>query len=198
MVNFKMTALSKLEKWKYEILIVLVFAFWRAFLFDGSNFVTANISPLGAIALFSGAKIQNSAAKYTIPIGILLISDLLISENGFHLYDGWIWVYSSYLLAVFFGSKIGEKSKALNISYGCLAAALTHWLLADFGVWLGGINVLTGLPFPKTFEGLIQCYTLGYPFFQKVLFANCMYALALFGATNYLIRLILPRRKQVF
>ena len=63
-----------------------------------------------------------------------------------------------------------------------MAFALCHWVLDDFGVWVGGgINILTGIPFEKSLEGLLVCYSLGFPFFLKLAASTILYSFILFG-----------------
>ncbi len=157
---------------------------------DGSTHLLANFTPIGAIALFAGAKLSNRKIRYLFPIAVLLISDILMSSSetssGF-LYSGWMWTYLAFTATVFFGEQISKVIKFTTVFAASVASALAHWLLADFGVWYGGgINILTGIPFEKNMEGLLLCYSLGFPFFLKLAISTIIYSFVIFGLNKLL------------
>jgi hypothetical protein len=66
-------------------------------------------------------------------------------------------------------------------------AALTHWLLADFTVWVsGGIDLRTMLPLSKDGAGLLQCYIQGFPFMLNFLAGTIVYGLMMFGSFEWM------------
>src|SRR5690606_26146223 len=68
-----------------------------------------------------------------------------------------------------------------NFIFSAVAAALIHWLIADFGVWYGGgINLATGKPYPPTFNGLMECYMMAIPYMKNMLLGNSIYGAILF------------------
>ena len=94
------------QRWLAIAALIITLALWRAFVVDGSTNLLANFTPIGAIALFAGATLQNRKMRYLFPLAILLISDLLmVSDLATNplLYSGWIWTYLAFIIAVFFG-----------------------------------------------------------------------------------------------
>ena len=183
-------------RWISIATLIMAVALWRSFISDGSTFVAANFTPIGAMALFSGAHFYGRVSRYLFPVIVLLISDIVLGfkESGFStdniLYDGWFWVYLAFIVAVFFGEKIANHIRFTTIASASVGTALVHWLLSDFGFWLtGGINVISGLPFEQSVEGLMTCYTLGFPFFLKLAGSTLLYSLMLFGSYFFLKRL---------
>ena len=175
-------------RWIGIATLIIAVALWRSFISDGSTFVTATFTPIGAMALFAGALFYDRVSRYLFPVIVLLISDIILTfiESGLStdnmLYDGWFWVYLAFIVAVFFGEKIANHIRFTTIASTSVGTALVHWLLSDFGFWLtGGINVISGLPFARSLEGLMTCYTLGFPFFLKLAGSTLLYSLILFG-----------------
>ncbi|MFT3904146.1 MAG: hypothetical protein QM727_13305 [Niabella sp.] len=162
----------------------------------------ANFSPMMAIGIFGGALFARRAWAIIIPLLSIWLSDLLMNNvvyKGFFdhfvwFYDGWYWQYAIYLLVPLASISIFKK----NITVGKIAltgigAAVLFFLVSNFGVWYSS-NM-----YPKTGEGLLQCYIMGLPFFKGTLMGTLFYSLILFG-TYYFIEkrtsLIAPVRHQ--
>jgi len=86
----------------------------------GEGHVTpfSNISPIGAMALFSGAYFSNSWKSYLFPLLTLFISDVVVQQlfypefaNGGLLYQGWAWTYCGFAAMVLAGQLIIKKSE---------------------------------------------------------------------------------------
>jgi len=152
----------------------------------------ANFTPVGAMALFGGCYFKDRLKAYLVPLSILLLSDVIMmrtlySEHstGF-LYSGWGWIYASFALMAMIGHFI-KKVSVGNILLASAAAALVHWLLSDFGVWLGGgTDITTGLPYTRDAHGLMMCYWLAVPYMTNMFFGNLLYGALLFGGFELL------------
>lgn len=139
-----------------------------------------NFTPMGAMALFSGAYLERRWMAFAAPLGALLLSDLML---GF--YPG-MWVqYVATALAVALGLfALGQKRGSLRVGGTTLAASLMFFLVTNFGVWsLSSI-------YPHNAAGLVACYTAALPFFQNSIAGDLFYAAALFGGFAMLERLI--------
>jgi len=80
-----------------------------------------------------------------------------------------LFVYTAFLLVSF----IGTKTKKPSV-YTILLGSLSFFIVTNFGVWLIG--------YPKTWTGLIECYTLALPFFRNSLLGDFFYSgLMIFG-----------------
>lgn len=150
-----------------------------------------NFSPIGAMALFAGAYFSNQYKAFLTPVIILLVSDLMIMQliypeysNGF-LYDGWYWTYISFATMVGVGVLFRGQKFLQSVVFGGLLAGVVHFLISNFGVWLGGLAI-TGQPYPKTFSGLMMAYVAGIPFFKNLLLGNLIYGFILFGGFELL------------
>lgn len=147
----------------------------------------SNIMPVGAMALFGGAYFADKAKAYGFPLLTLFFADIIIMRMFYPeyaqglLYAGWIWTYLGYGAGVLIGQLLIKKVKVVNIVLASVAAAVAHWLLADFGTWLTATDVTTGVPFTKDAAGLIKCYLLGLPYLKNTLMGNLIYSGLLFG-----------------
>ena len=147
----------------------------------------ANFTPIGAMGLFGGAYFISKWKAFAFPLLTLLISDLIINLFVFYgkygaMYSGWYVIYGVFALIVFYGKRILQKVSEKNVVIASLVAAVSHWLIADFIVWIGGgIDLRTMTPLTKNWAGLVQCYVQGFPFVKNFLIGTLVYSGILFG-----------------
>ena len=167
--------------------VILLGCIYRLMVIKFAPPLFVSLSPVGALALFGGCYFSNRFQSLLFPLGILFVSDLVMMKVLFAeyssgvLYQGWEWVYASFLLTVVLGFLIKKISVLRIISFSAIAALL-HWVISDFGIWLFGLNILTGEPFTKDWSGFLQCYVLALPFLFKMFLGNFVFGLILFGA----------------
>ena len=151
----------------------------------------ANFTPIGAMGLFGGAYFTSKWKAYAFPLITLLVSDLIINLFIFDgkygvMYSKWYIIYGIFALIVFFGKILIKEVTIQNIVLASVVAALSHWLIADFTVWIGGgTDLRTMLPLTKNWAGLIQCYAQGFPFMKNFMMGNLVYSGILFGAFQF-------------
>jgi hypothetical protein len=140
-------------------------------------------APQIAIALFAGSIMKDKKYSFALPLLSMLISDLLYEVlyiNGLSSIKGFYGgQWSNYLLfagLTVFGFFI-NKSKALQIAAGAVAAPTAYFLISNFTVWLGG----GGYHHPKTFDGLMQTFTDGIPFYGASIAATVIFCALFFG-----------------
>lgn len=147
----------------------------------------ASFTPIGAMGLFGGAYFNSRWKAFIFPLLTLLVSDLIINVVVFDgrygvMYSGWYIIYGIFVLIVFFGKWIIKKVSVKSIVLASVVAALSHWVIADFTVWIsGGTDLSTMTPLTKNWAGLLQCYTQGFPFMKNFLIGNLVYSGILFG-----------------
>lgn len=190
--------IKNLYSLQITLLIVVIAGLYRAIIAPGNDILSANFTPLCAIALFSGAQISSAKLKYLTPILVLLLSDYFLyiktptQGTTALFYPGWMWVYGSILISVYLGAKIIHRASLTPILLGAISASLCHWLISDAGYFFsGGINILTGQPYPSSLVGLIQCIIMGFPFFKKTLLATVLFSLLFFYAYKALNQIII-------
>lgn len=149
----------------------------------------AMFTPVGAMALFGGASFSQKWKSYAFPLLTLFISDIILMQV-FHrefaaglLYRGWVWNYASFVLIVLLGQLLIKKASVANILMGSVGAAVLHFLVSNFGVWISGsTNMLTGLPYTRDAAGLTSCYIQAIPYMWYVLVGNVIYSSIFFGS----------------
>ena len=117
-----------------------------------------NFTPITAIALFGGLYFSNKTLAYVVPLFIMVLSDLFL---GFHSIS--IVVYAAFLFVSF----IGTQSKKPSV-FAILLSSISFFVITNFGVWL--------ISYPKSWVGLVECYTLAIPFFRNSLLGDFFYA----------------------
>ena len=121
-----------------------------------------NFTPVITIAIMSGLFIKN---KYVmiIPLGIMLLSDLFIDSYQIALA---FWVYLPIIFVCYLAYL--SKSNRSNIVKFSVFGPIIFFIVSNFGVWFSG-------GYPKTFEGLITCYTVAIPFFKNTLSSTIIF-----------------------
>ena len=130
-----------------------------------------NFTPLGAMALFSGALLKDRRLAFTFPLVALFVGDVFI---GFHKLLP--IVYASFLINVAIGLWLRDRRSIARISLATFLGAIQFFLVTNFAVWW----LLNS--YPKTASGLAACYLAGIPFFWNTLAGDAFYAVLLFGA----------------
>lgn len=145
-----------------------------------------NFSPIGAMALFSGAYLgRRGAVALIAPLGALLLSDLVL---GF--YSGMATVYFSVALIVIIGWLALKRVSPIRVGAAAVASSVLFFVLTNFGVWLS-----SGF-YPRTMDGLVACYLAAIPFFQNTVAGDLFYAALLFGGFALLERKVPALRSQ--
>jgi hypothetical protein len=163
----------------------------------------ANFTPIGAMGLFGGAYFTSKWKAILFPLLTLLISDLIINYFIFDgkyglMYDGWYIIYGIFVLIVFFGKWMLQTVNLKNLLLAAVIAAMSHWLIADFYVWIsGGIDLRTMNPLTRDWAGLFQCYAQGFPFMRNFLIGNLVYGGILFGGFELVQRRLPILKLQV-
>jgi hypothetical protein len=129
-----------------------------------------NFTPVGAIALFSGAMIKDRRLAFAFPLLALFAGDVFI---GFHKLI--LVVYASFLVSVAIGLLLRKNRAIPRLTGATLLGAIQFFLMTNFGVW-----VLLG-SYPKTSAGLVACYIAGIPLFWNTLAGDALYVTLLFG-----------------
>ena len=141
-----------------------------------------NFAPVAAIGLFAGAA-QGRRAAWVVPLAALLASDAFL---GFYNPVGMLWNYLAFGACLLLGSGwLARRRSPGRIAGAVLTSSLAFFVLSNFGLWASGY-------YPRTWAGLVECYTAGLPFFRNTFASDALYSAALFGGQALLARW-LPR-----
>jgi hypothetical protein len=146
-----------------------------------------NFTPVGAMALFSGATIRDRRLAFFFPILALFVGDIFI---GFHRLMP--LVYASFLVSVAIGYWLRDRRSLGRITLATLLGAMQFFLVTNFAVWAFGLS------YPRNSAGLLACYVAGIPFFWNTLGGDAVYATLLFGGFALAERLFPALREPSF
>jgi hypothetical protein len=151
------------------------------FIYDNALSPLSNFSPLGAMAVFSGAYFNKSWKALSFPLLTLFLSDLILSftvfsslRNGF-LYGGWYWTYGAFILMTLSSRWLIRKISVQAVFGAVLLAVFIHWIVTDFGVWMGSTI------YAQTLTGYALCLVAAIPFELNLLAGTVLYSVLLFG-----------------
>src|SRR5947207_5460816 len=157
------------------VFVLLVISAALYSVWDGRPF---GFAPQIAMALFAGSVIKDKRFSFLVPLLSMLVSDLLyqvlylqgLSQiKGF--YDG-IWVnYILFTLITVIGFFINKKNIG-SIIVGSLVGVIFFFITSNFFDWLGGGLDINNQPYPKNFQGLMNCFAAGIPFLRRSLWAT--------------------------
>lgn len=129
-----------------------------------------NFTPVTAMALFGGVYFTDKRLAYLVPVLVMLISDIFL---GFSMIS--IFVYLAFILISF----LGTRFQSISIK-SILISSIAFFLITNFGVWLLG--------YPKSFAGLLECYTLAIPFFRNSLLGDLFYSGVMYFSFEYITK----------
>jgi hypothetical protein len=172
---------SKNIIWSF-LLLVFIAALYR--ILPGRPF---GFAPQWAMAVFAGAVIKDKRWAFIIPVLSMFVSDLLY--QGLYLggltnmpgfYEGQWQNYLLFTLLVFVGLAI-KKLNLFQVVTASVAAPTLYFLVSNFLVWASN-GTTRGLDRPKTFDGLLLCYSDGIPFYRMSILATLVFSAILFGS----------------
>ena len=131
-----------------------------------------NFTPILASAIMAPMLIKDRWFGIAIPLLAMFISDVII---GFYSYQ--FVIYSS-ILAIALISPMSKNYTRLGII--AVGGSVWFFITTNFAEWIIWDY------YPKTFEGLIACYTLALPFFKNTLISTCLFTGLILISTKYL------------
>lgn len=132
-----------------------------------------NFTPVGAMALFSGAIIKDRRLAFAFPLLALFAGDMFV---GLYKLGVMFQVYASFSVSVLIGRFLQGRRSVLLIGAATLLGCIQFFLVTNFAVWW----LLNS--YPKTAAGLAACYATGLPLFWNTLAGDAFYAALFFGA----------------
>lgn len=141
----------------YALLLIVLAASFRLMPHHIFNF-----TPIGAIALFSGAYLGKKVLGWIVPMAIMLITDTILELTGsvgFHAEMP--FVYGAFLLAVVIGRfGLANKVSAGRVFGATVSSSLLFFIITNFGSWI------LSPAYAKDLSGLVTCYVAAIPFYN--------------------------------
>lgn len=141
-----------------------------------------NFTPIGALALYGGAMFTRRRYGFLLVSLTMLLSDMIL---GFH--QTMFAVYFSFLCIFLLGSFFHKNPKFSVLLGSSILSSLIFFIVTNFAVWLQ-LEM-----YPKTWLGLLQCYTAALPFFRNT-FAGDLFYNCVFFACSYAAFFLLKER----
>jgi hypothetical protein len=143
-----------------------------------------NFTPVGAMALFSGALIKDRRLAFLFPLLTLFLGDIFIG-----LYKILPIIYASFLINVAIGLWLRDRRTISRISLATVLGAIQFFLVSNFAFWqfMG--------TYPHNPSGLFSCYFAAIPFFWNTLAGDMVYVALLFGSFARSERLLVAQRQ---
>ena len=141
-----------------------------------------NLVPIGAIALYAGARLPRRWA-IAVPLLIMAATDLALDLYYYPQYGRGpfdptrLAVYGAYLAIVALGRSTCRRSTFAMPMAMALAGSLLFFVVTNFATWASGMSLR-----PMTGAGLIGAYVDAVPFYRNTLAADLLGAAVLFGA----------------
>jgi hypothetical protein len=100
-------------------------------------------------------------------------------------YD-WFTPYTwiAFLAVGLIGWMLRGRITGLRVLAGSLSGSVVFYVISNFGVWMNGLD------YPRTAEGLVQCYIGAIPFFRNAILGDLFYAGLMFGSYHWLSRFV--------
>lgn len=155
--------------WRWVLAVILFLSFSRMIPHP------PNFTPLGAMALLSGAYLKDIRLALVIPLLAMIASDFLL---GFH--SSMLYVYGAVTVIILSSYAFLKQCTLLKVTVGALASAVIFFIVTNFGAWISHDM------YPRTIEGLLQAYIAGIPFFKNTLISNLLFAAVGYYALNQL------------
>ena len=122
-----------------------------------------NFTPILSAGIFLGFYFRQIFFSIFVVIFSMFLGDLYF---GFH--NTMIFTYVGLIISVLVGSFI-KNLYVSRILIGSILSSISFFLITNFGVWISS-NM-----YSKNFEGLLQAYILGLPFFHNTLLSTIFY-----------------------
>jgi hypothetical protein len=189
----------KLNKSNLLVLFILILACALYRIWDSRPM---GFAPQIAMALFAGSVSKDKRFAFLFPVLSLFISDLLyqfLYSQGLSTIKGFYsGQWQNYLLIASI-TIIGffiNKNKIGQIFLGSLAGAVYFFLISNFMVWIGGGWDINNQPYPRSFSGLMLCYSEALPFFKWSVLSTLLFNGIFFGSFYLLGKSVLKKEMQ--
>ena len=189
----------KLNKSNLLVLFILILACALYRVWDSRPM---GFAPQIAMALFAGSVSKDKRFAFLFPVLSLFISDLLyqfLYSQGLSTIKGFYsGQWQNYLLIASI-TVIGffiNKNRISQIFIGSLAGAIYFFLISNLLVWIGGGWDINNQPYPRSFSGLMLCYSEALPFFKWSVLSTLLFNGIFFGSFYLLGKSILKKEMQ--
>lgn len=130
-----------------------------------------NFTPMIAVALFAGARVERGWLAIAATLGCLALGDLAV---GVFPYDGMIWVYGSIALVVVLGRTLRTRRGVVAPLVAALGGGFAFFVITNLAVFASPM-------YPHSLAGLGTCFVAALPFYRNQIVGDLAFTGALFG-----------------
>ncbi len=142
----------------------------------------ANVTAVGALAIFAGAMFRDWRLALGLPLAALLLSDLAIELHAMIPV-----VYASFAASVLIGRWLATSRTVPGVAGATLLGAIQFYVVTNFANWV--------VYDERSVEGFVGCYVAAIPFFRNSLAGDFGYVAALFGAV-WVVEAVAPALRE--
>ncbi len=129
-----------------------------------------NFTPVEAIALFGGAYFGDRRLAFIVPLGAMLLADLIIG-----LHPLLPVIYACIGASVLLGFGLRNRVSVLRVAGFGVAGSLLFFIVVSFVEWLLGDTEYCR-------AGIVPCYVAALPFLKNWLAGTLVWSALLFGS----------------
>ena len=137
-----------------------------------------NFTPIIASAVMLNYFTNNKFFSLLIIFSSMFLSDLIIG-----LHNGIFIVYFSLFVVFSISLLLFKKFNLKNIFINGITSSFIFFAMTNFGVWISSDF------YDKSLRGLIQCYTMGLPFYNNTIASTIFYMLLVYFIINIVNKL---------
>jgi hypothetical protein len=140
-------------------------------------FLTWNFVPMGAVALYAGAKLPRRWA-WLVPLASVILSDLVLDFGKPRpLFELTRWTVYGTLAATTLLGQFANLRKVGRwlLPFLSLGGSMLFFLTTNLATWAEGRD------YPLTLPGLVACYAAGIEFLRNTVMADFLGTAVLFG-----------------
>ena len=143
-----------------------------------------NFAPMGAMALFGAAHLEQKRYAFILPLLAVWLSDLFLNNVVYSQYyptftwfgEGVLYLYGAYALIALTGTQLFKKAVNLPLVLGgALSASAIFFVVSNLGCWVGSSM------YSQDMLGLVACYAAGLPFVGGTIAGDLLFSGLLFG-----------------
>jgi hypothetical protein len=128
--------------------------------------------PFAACALFAGRMVRAPWLALVVPVAAVAVSNTMLPGDDWRILAV---VYLAIALPALLGMATKNYRTPIAVPAASIAGSLIFFVLTNFAVWAFGTL------YPRTFEGLVQCYIAALPFLDKTVIGDLFWNAVLFG-----------------
>ncbi len=132
-------------------------------------------TPVMAALLYFGAR--GSRRQLWMPLALLAASDVVLTKVVYSYALSWdhfvTWAWYGAIL--WLGTSLRENTSAPRVGLSAVAGSISFFVVSNFAVWACWDM------YPKTFAGLMTCYTAALPFFRRGFEGDMLFTAVIFG-----------------